>query len=88
MYAPDIVFYAPDEIYLDIKDPTKPNLAIAAEEFEEQEANWQPMVYAWKEGNRWCYANHQMLRERMMGGRKPGKEGWSGEDWYLFRRDL
>jgi hypothetical protein len=93
VYAPDIVFCCPDEVYVDIKDPQKPNLAIAADEFEEQEANWQPMVYAWKEGDRWCYANHQLLRERMIPDRmgrqrRPGNENGSGMDWYLFRRDL
>lgn len=85
-YPPDIVFFAPDLIYLDIKDPTRPNLAIDVAEFEWQEQHWRPLVYAWKEGDRWCYANHQMLRERMIGGVHKGSEKGSMKDYYLFKR--
>lgn len=85
-HSPDICFYAPGLVYLDVKVPHGPNLAISADEFEEQEAKWLPLAYAWKEGDRWCYANHQMLRDRMIGGRRPATPNGSKTDWYLFKR--
>jgi len=84
-YAPDIqIRIAGVIVYIDVKIPTKQNLAIACDLFEHQESNWKPTVYAWKRHGKWFHANHRMLRQVMIGGRRPPTINGSNTDWYCF----